>query len=167
MGFDVTTFDDFAKKHEQRKQDEERLLKDTKPEWEILKGEISRFALDGKGIGSHQFRWVSDPSERTAFFILNDVAAFVSDSGEHNGVPQHCRVRFDRRPPDLNKLWVDDKSPVSSKTWSLKPMIEEGDFRWSVPERGWTFTSGQLAEEIAKQLAQHHIAYQKAYRRTS
>jgi hypothetical protein len=99
--------------------------------------------------------------------VLNDVAATLFDRGERNGVPQDCRVRFDRRPAGFGKPWSDENSPVAAKTWSLEPMIENVEFLWFVSERAWRISSAELAEESAKELAKHHIAYEQAYGRAS
>ena len=156
-------FDDFARKHEDEQKGRERLAKDTPPEWEILKGEVSNFAIDRKTFNSYPFSWLPEPG--CAKLILNDVAAFLFDGRVRNGVPEGYRVRFDRRSPGVGRQFTDD-NPVPVKTWSLEPIVEAGEFRWSVPELGKK-SSAELAEEIAKQVSKHHIAYETAFGRAS
>jgi hypothetical protein len=45
----------------------------------------------------------------------------------------------------------------------LKPTVENGEFLWLVEERNLKASSAKLADEIAKELASQHLAYQKAY----
>lgn len=158
------SFDDFKQKHEQEQKGRERLAKDTPPEWEILKGEVSRFAIDRKTFNGYSFSWIPEPG--CAKLILNDVAAFLFDGRVRNGVPEGYRVRFDRRPPGIGKQFIDD-NPVPAKTWSLEPTIEGGEFRWSASEQVGKRSSAELGEEIAKQLSKHHIAYETAFGRAS
>jgi hypothetical protein len=148
-------FDDFSRRHSQEQADRERLAKDTTPEWSILKG----FAADFDG---HRFRWVSDPSLRVEFLILNHVAAIFSHS-ERNGTTINCTVRFDRRPPEPDKMFIEDKSEVSPKEWSLLPAIEGEAVVWFVPELGETHSSMELADAIAKELSEHNKRYEQHY----
>src|SRR5450755_8433 len=71
----MSEFDDFAAKQDQEKLDKDQLVNDAKPEWEVLKGLVSQFALDNKSIGSDKFRWQNNPSQWSASLILGYVAA--------------------------------------------------------------------------------------------
>jgi hypothetical protein len=153
-------FDEFSRRHSQEQAVRERLAKETTPEWSILKGFTSDF--DGRVFVGHKFRWVSDPSSRVEFLILNHVAAMFSHS-ERNGTTINCTVRFDRRPPEPGKMFIDDKLGVSPKEWSLLPAFEGEAVVWFVPELGETHSSMDLADAIAKELSEHHKRYEQHY----
>ena len=160
----VDDFDAFSRKRDEERRNQERLAKETKPEWEVLKGLVYQFALDGKGIDGRKFEWVPDLSGR-GLLALSFVSAVLFDGGERNGVPQDCRVRFSRKPAGSGEDYVDD-SPLAPRTWSLEPDILDDEFVWFV-ERGRRLSSAELAEEIAKELARFHIEYEKSYGRAS
>ena len=137
-----------------------RLAKETTPEWSILKGFASDFA--GREVASHKFRWVPDPSSWVDFLILNNVAAMFIHS-EMNGLATNCRVRFDRRPPDPGKMFLEDRSGVSPKEWSLLPTIEGEAIAWFVPELEENHSSIELADAIAKELSENNKRYEIHY----
>jgi|GEM_PF-3767449 len=153
-------FDEFARRREGTRRDNEQLRRKAKPEWERLKGLLSALASDGKGIDGHRFEWTTDLTGNP-LLVLNNVSATISLGPEQDGI-HHGKVRFTRRPAGVGKAFPD-KSPVPDKTWSLEPMVENGEFLWFVFERAWKISSAELKEEIAKELARHHIEYQKAY----
>ncbi len=70
-------FDQFAQQHSRNQeigqQNRERLTQETKPEWAVPKGLVSRFALDSKEFGGHKFEWASYPGSRPEFLRLKDV----------------------------------------------------------------------------------------------
>jgi hypothetical protein len=158
------SFDDFAQKRDEELQNRKRLAEETKPEWEILKSETAKFAQDGKGIDGHKFGWEPNPTARGTLLVLSDVSANLFDRGERDGVPQDCGVFFSRKPAGPGRMYFDD-SPVATKTWSLEPKILAGRFVWFVSERKCHLSTAELADEIAKELAQYHIEYEKAYGR--
>jgi hypothetical protein len=153
-------FDDFSRRHSQEEADRERLAKEITPEWSILKGFASDFA--GREFAGHKFQWAPDPSSRVDFLILNNVAALFAHS-ERNGITTNCTVRFDRRPPEPGKMYLEDRSGVSPKEWSLLPSIEGAAVVWFVPELGEMHSSMDLADEIAKELSEHHKRYERHY----
>ena len=157
-------FDDFARGHEQARMTRESLAKETDAEWEILKGEVSKFAIDCKTFNGYPFSWFPEPG--AARLVLNDVAAFLLDGGVRDGVPEGYRVRFDRRPPRPGRQFTED-ARVPATSWLLAPTIEDGEFRWSVSKQVGRKSSAELAEEIAKQLSRHHVAYETALGRAS
>ena len=160
----MSEFDDFARKQEQEKLDKDQLVREAMSEWEVaLKGFVSEFALNGKGIGPDKFQWQNDPSQRSSSLILNNVAATLYDSGERNGIPQRCGVLIGRKPPGPNQVWADPNNPIEPKRWSLEPTVENGEFVWLVKQLNRRISSAQLADTIAKELGECHIAYQKAY----
>jgi hypothetical protein len=153
-------FDDFSRRHSQEEADRQRLARETTLEWSILKGFASDFA--GREFAGHKFRWVPNPSSWVDFLILNHVAAMFFHS-ERNGLATNCTVRFDRRPPDPGKTFLEDRSGVSAKEWSLLPTIEGEVIAWFVPELGETHSSMELADAIAKELSEHHKRYELHY----
>ena len=162
--FQVTEgFDDFARKHASDKENRVRLAKETKAEWEILKGLVSQFALDGKGIGSRNFEWVKTLSGRP-MLVLGNVAAVLTDDGDKGGVPQNIQVRFTRKPAGSGQVYIDN-SPLDEKAWDLEPEVVKDEFVWFVLARAGRYSAAALAEEIAKKLAQYHIEYEKAFGR--
>ena len=157
------SFDDFARKHASDKDDRTRLRSETKAEWEILKGLVSQFAIDGKGIGNRQFTWQTSITGRP-MLVLENVAALFLDDGERAGVPQNTRVRLTRRPAGHGQVYIDDP-PLEDITWGMEPGIKNGEFIWFVPEKTRHYSATEIAEEIAKELAQYHIAYENAFGR--
>jgi hypothetical protein len=97
--------------------------------------------------------------------VLGNVAAVLLTDRERGGVPQKIRVRFTRKPVASMQAYADDSSPLADRTWSLEPEIFKGDFVWFVFERAGRYSAANLAEEIAKKLAQYHIEYEQAYGR--
>jgi hypothetical protein len=162
-------FDQFAQQHSRNReieqQNRESLARETKPEWAVLKGLVSRFALDGKEFGGHKFEWSPYSASGYEFLRLKDVAVTFSDRGDRNGVPQNCRVRFTRRPLESGRMWVDDEPPLEPLEWSLGPVIESESLAWSVPELRETLSSADLAEKIVIELSKYHAAYEEAYGR--
>jgi hypothetical protein len=162
-------FDDFAQQQSvseaNERRDRARLAQETKPEWAVLKGLVSRFALDGKEFGGHKFEWAPYPASRPEFLRLKDVAVTFLDQGERNGVPQNCRVRFTRRPLKPLEMWVDDEFSPPPLDWSLNPVIQGESIGWLVPEVGAGFSSADLAEKIAIELSRYHSKYEDAYSR--
>ena len=156
-------FDDFAQRHSEDQQNLARLANETKPEWAVLKGLTSRFALDSKEFEGHRFEWVTHSPVSPDCLILDYVAAIFLDHGEKNGVPQGCRVLFTRKPLASNQVWAEDESRVAPQTWSLEPAIEGDSLVWSVRELGERLSSADLAEKIAIELAKYHKTYKAAY----
>jgi hypothetical protein len=154
-------FDDFARKHEDEKANSGRLKNETKAEWAIVQGMASQFAIDGKGIGNRQFEWKQTLTGRP-MLVLGDVAAVFEDDGDAFRAPGKTRVRFTRKPVGSGQARVDD-SPLDEETWDLEPLIRRGEFVWQEMEA--VYSAAQLADEIAKKLAQYHIDYKKAYDR--
>jgi hypothetical protein len=152
--------DDFSRKHSQEEADRQRLANETTPEWSILKGFASDFA--GRVVVGHKFQWVSDPTTGVEFLALNHVAAMFSHT-EINGITSNCRVRFDRRSPEPGRMYIENRSEVSPKEWSLLPSIEYAAVVWFVPELGEMHSSMDLADEIAKELGEHIKRYERLY----
>jgi hypothetical protein len=155
-------FDDFAEERNNRARDEAMLASAAMPEWGVLKGLVSQFALDGKGFGGHRFEWAPYPE----FLRLDQVAATFSHHGARNGVPQDCQVHIARRQLNSGEIWVSGDSPLDPIEWSLVPEMRDEIVLWRIPELGGkTFTSAQLAEKIAIEFSKYQEAYAEAYRR--
>jgi hypothetical protein len=157
----METFDDFSRRHDDEQESRDRLIRDTKAEWEILKGLISRFAIDGQGFGGYKFETAEESGRRVLH--LSSVAATLYDRSETNELPRHCTVVFCRRWRSVNSVFPHP-SPLDDKVWSLEPELLYGEFVWFVPELKLRFSCGQLAEEVAKALAEYHLEYEKAVR---
>ena len=155
----MSGFDDFKNARDQKKQDDEMLSNGTEAEWVILKGFASQFALDGENIDDHKFQWLPEP--HAEMLILNYASATFASSGWSMGVTQNLRIIIGRRPPGLNQVYVSDALP--SKTWSLEPKVEKGQFSWTVRETNWRGSSSALASEVAKAVVQYHDEYKKKY----
>jgi hypothetical protein len=158
-------FDNFARQQEEPDQQRGKLATDVKPEWAVLKGLVSRFALDEKGFDRHKFEWAPYRSMWPEFLRLNQVAAIFSDGGSAYVVLRDCKVRFARRPlKPGGEAWMDDESPLDQIEWSLSPVTKGDSVMWHIPELQKTLSSADLAELIAIELSRYHQAYQEAYR---
>jgi hypothetical protein len=93
--------------------------------------------------------------------VLNYSSAMFLDPGWTT--PKKFRVYIDRRPPGPGKMYVEDKSPVPSKRWNLEPRVERGEFCWTIRETGWTGTTKDLADEIAKAVVDHYDQYKAMF----
>lgn len=155
------SFDDFAQQRANKKDDRARLVMEMKAEWEILKGLVSQFAIDGKRLGNQNFKSERSMSGRE-MLVLANVAAIFLDDGDMAGVPQNTRIRFTRRPAGSGQAYIDD-CPLADTTWTLQPVILGDEFVWTVIERAEPYTAAEIAEEIAKELGQYHIDYENAF----
>lgn len=164
----VENFDEFEHRHSRERENEkekrERLSRETKPEWAVLKGLVQRFAIDNKEFDGHKFEWSPYATSRPDFLRLNNVAVTFLDDGERNGMPQNCRVRFDRRPLGPREAWLEEDAGVEPVEWSLEPVAHGDGVAWSSPELNETLSSADLAETIAKELSDHHLRYEEANR---
>lgn len=157
----MPAFEEFANEHSERKVKAKRLTEDTKPEWEMLKLETSRFATEDKDFDSQKFEWAPYQAYYPDFLKLGNVAAtFLSREGTG---ASDFRIRFTRRPQEPGRIWVDEKSPLNTIEWSLKPAIEEDVIVWAVAEMNQTFSSAALADKIAVELSKYHLAYKTYY----
>jgi len=157
-------FDDFAEGRNKRARDEATLAREMMPEWIVLKGLVSQFALDDKEFGGYKFEWAPYPAPYPEFLRLDQVAATFSHHGTRNGMPQDCQVHIARRQLKSGEIWVNADSPLEPIEWSLVPEIRDGIVLWRIPELGTTFSSAELAEKIAIELSKYQEAYTEAYR---
>ncbi len=158
----MAEFDDFADELARKEEARTKLEKDTKPEWAVLQGFTEALAQDGKGIEGIKFEWVPDTCEPR--LVLDCVAATLL-SRDGSGV-QTFRVYFNRRPAGVNRMWVDEESPLTPLTWTLQPAIEDDSIKWFVLEGfedGKRFSSFDMAQKIGIELAKFHLAYKNHY----
>lgn len=157
------SFDDFARRHRQKKSDRERLANETKAEWQRLKDLTERMATEGKSLGPHTFAWERNLAGREMLSLTNVAATFL-DNSERLGVPQEPCIRFSKRPPGSGQVSIGN-SPLSTITWSLEPEIHDDKFVWCVVEQSQPYTPEALAEAIAVQLGKYLIDYEAAFGR--
>jgi Fic family protein len=163
-----TDLDEFLAEREGKLQNqrsaEDVLAQETKAEWQRLK-DATRSVTAGKNLDGNPFEWSPYHAYYTDFLRLKDVAASFLDRGERNGIPQGCSIRFDRRSPASNQVFLDEKSPIPGEVWSLEPRAEGDEVVWWVKELGNTFTSAELASKVAIRLIKQYEAYEHAYGR--
>jgi len=152
-------FDDFVDDRNQGKKDTEKLANGAGLEWAHLKNLAGNLARTGKNIDGHTFQWFPEPNAE--LLVLNySSATFLSPNWTR---PPRFVVRIDRRPPGPGKMYVEDKSPVPSKRWNLELKVERGEFRWTILGAGWTGTTEDLADEIAKAIVEHYDQYKAMF----
>jgi hypothetical protein len=163
-----TDLDEFLAEREGKLQNqrsaEDVLAQETKAEWQRLK-DATRSVTAGKNLDGNPFEWSPYHAYYTDFLRLKDVAASFLDRGERNGIPQGCSIRFDRRSPASNQVFLDEKSPIPGEVWPLEPRAEGDEVVWWVKELGNTFTSAELASKVAIRLIKQYEAYEHAYGR--
>ena len=142
----------------------EVIAEGTKVEWQHLK-DVARSLTAGKAVDGNEFEWSPYYAYYPDFLRLKDVAASFYDRGERNGIPQACSIRFDRRAPAPNSVFLEDQSPIPSEVWSLEPRAEGKAVVWWVNELGKSFTSVELASQIAIRLVKQYEAYEHAFGR--
>jgi hypothetical protein len=158
-------FDDFAEGRNKRARDEAMLARETMPEWTVLKGLVSQFALDGKEFGGHRFEWAPYSARYPDFLRLDQVAATFLDRGTKNGMPQDCQIHIARRQLKSGEVWISGDSPLEPIDWSLAPEMRDDTVLWRIiPELEKMFSSAELAEKIAIELSKYQEAYAEAYR---
>jgi hypothetical protein len=96
---------------------------------------------------------------------LKDVAASFSQQGKRNGLSPIRRVRFDRHASTAQGVFMEDKSPIPSELWSLEPRANGQNVVWWVSELAKSFTSAELASQIAIRLVKQYETYEQAFGR--
>jgi hypothetical protein len=130
-------------------------------EWQHLK-DLTRTLTAGKAVDGNPFGWTPYHASDQDFLQLKDVAASFSDRGKRNGIPQTCRIRFDRHASNAQGVFLEDKSPIPSEVWSLEPRTDGNKVVWWVSELDKSFTSRELASQVAIRLVKHYEAYEHA-----
>jgi hypothetical protein len=158
----MSEFEDFANEHRQRTENAKRLDSDTKPEWEILKQEAARFAVEGKEFDGEKFEWAPYPAYYPDFLKLGNVAATFLYR-EILSAPDF-RIRLTRRPEAPGTMWAGgEKSPLNAIEWSLRTSIQSDGIVWTIAEMNEAFSTAALAEKVAVELSKYHLAYKKYY----
>ena len=164
----VTEFDEFLSSREARQNQfrsvEEVIAQGFAAEWKSLK-EATKALTAGKTVDGNPFQWAPCSAPYPDFLQLKDVAAIFIDRGIRNGVPQACSIRFDRNASGPQGVFLEDKSPVPAEAWSLEPRAEGQNVQWHVKELGKSFTSAELASQVAIRLVKQFEAYEAAFGR--
>jgi hypothetical protein len=162
------SFDGFVRNHATGKENQARLMAEIKTEYERLKSSVSQFAADKKGLpNGPMFEWGQTNSGRP-MLTLGNVAAVFEAPVIFNSVSQdnHIRIRFTRKFGSEQEN--DGNSPLEEVFWNLKPLIPNDAFAWTVPDKNTEeYSTEALADEIAKRLAQYHVAYERAFGRVA
>jgi Fic family protein len=165
---ETTELDEFltsrhAQQHVQ-KTAEEIIGDGTAAEWQRLK-DIARAVTAGKEVDGNKFEWAPYGAYYPDFLRLKEVAASFYDRGQRNGVPQDCSIRFDRRSPEPNAMFLEDQSPVPAEIWSVEPRVDATNVVWWIKELGKDLTSTELATQVAIRLVKQYEAYEQAFGR--
>ena len=88
-----------------------------------------------------------------------------SCAGFSSGVLTGSGIRFDRRSPEPNAVFLEDKSPVAHEVWTPEPRADTKTVGWCVKELGKTLTSAELAAQVAIRLVKQYEAYEHAFGR--
>lgn len=161
-------FEQFLQEREAKQNDfktaEEVVAQGVAEEWQRLK-DLTRTLTAGKAVDGDPFAWTPYQDSDQDFLQLKDVAASFSNRGKRNGVPQACRIRFDRHASSAQGEFMKDKSPIASEVWSLEPRADGKRVVWWVSELGKSFTSAELASQIAIRTVKQYEAYEQAFGR--
>jgi hypothetical protein len=161
-------FEQFLHEREAKQTDmrttEEIVAQGAAEEWQRLK-DLTRSLTAGKAVDGNPFAWTPYQASDQDFLQLKDVAASFSDRGKRNGIPQTCRIRFDRHASGPQGVFLEDKSPIPSEIWSLEPRIDGKNVVWRVSELDKSFTSPELASQVAIRLVEQYEAYEHAFGR--
>lgn len=130
-------------------------------EWQHLK-DATRAITAGKSIDGNPFKWAPYSALYPDFLQLKDVAAVFTDKGTRDGIPQKCTIVFNRNASTLQGVFIEDESPIPAEVWQLEPQAEGQSVVWQVEALGKSFTSSNLATQIAIRLVKLFEAYEHA-----
>lgn len=133
-------------------------------EWQRLKA-MTRSLTAGKEVDGNPFEWSPYGAYYPDFLRLKEVAASFFDRGVRNGVPQGCSIRFDRRSPEPNAMFLEEKSPVAAEVWALEFQTDGRAVIWWVKELGKSLTSAELAAQVGIRLVKQYESYEHAFGR--
>ena len=129
-------FEQYKTRLEKAHSDEMRALKEADDRLDELSDYLSRF--NRKGIRGMRFQWHSN-----GWLELNEKCVGLALSLK-GGWRKVWFGEISSSPNQLNQL------PRRIQEWSLRPLVEEDEFKWKVAEhRGATFTNDELADEAA------------------
>src|ERR1035437_7691767 len=158
-------FDDFLSEREAKqnrfRSAEEVVAQGAAAEWQHLK-DATKALTAGKAIDDTRFEWAPYSTLYLDFLQLKNVAATFIDRGTRNGIPQTCSIRFERNASVPQGVFLEDESPVPAEIWSLEPRAEGQNVVWQVKELGKSFTSSELASQVAIRLVKQFEAYERA-----
>jgi hypothetical protein len=161
-------FEHFLHEREAKQNDsktaEEIVAEGAAAEWQRLK-DLTRSLTAGKAVDGNPFVWTPYRTHEQDFLQLKNVAASFFDRGQCNGIPLGCRIRFDRHASSAQGVFSEDKSPTPGEEWSLEPRADGKTIVWRVSERDKSFTSPELASQVAIRLVEHYEAYEHAFGR--
>jgi hypothetical protein len=129
-------FEQYKLRLEKAHSDEMRALKEADDRLDELSDYLSRF--NRKGIRGLRFQWHSN-----GWLELNEkcVGLALNLKGGWR------KVWFGEISSSPHQL---DQLPRRIQEWSLRPLVEQDEFKWKVAEhRGATFTNDELADEAA------------------
>jgi Fic family protein len=160
--------DDFLSEREAKQNKlwnaEEVIARGASAEWQRLK-DATRVLTAGKAIDGNPFAWAPYSAPYPDFLQLKNVAAIFIDKGIRHGIPQTCNIRFDRNASGPQGVFLEDVSPVPAEIWSLEPRAEGQSVVWQLKELGKSFTTAELASQVAIRLVKQYEAYESAFGR--
>ncbi|MGB7548851.1 MAG: Fic family protein [Terracidiphilus sp.] len=158
-------FDEFLREREDKQNQclsaAEVLAQGATAEWQHLK-DATKALTAGKAIDGNPFQWAPYSTLYPDFLQLKNVAATFIDRGTHHEIPQSSSIRFDRNASVSQGVFLEDESPVPAEIWSLEPRAEGQSVVWQVKELGKSFTSSELASQVAIRLVKQYEAYEAA-----
>lgn len=161
-------FDKFLSEREARQNQtrstEEVVVQGAAAEWQNLK-DATKALTSGKTIEGNRLEWRPYSAYYPDFLQLKNVAAIFIDRGTRNGIPQACSIRFDRNASGPQGIFLEEKSPIPAEVWSLEPRAEGRNVVWQVKELGKSFTSPELASQVAIRLVKQFEDYEAAFGR--
>ncbi len=161
-------FDEFLRDREDKQNQSltaaEVVAQGAAAEWQHLKG-ATKALTDGKAIDGNRLEWAPYRTLYPDFLQLKNVAATFIDRGTRNGIPQSCSIRFDRNASVPQGVFIEDESPIQAEIWSLEPRAESQNVVWQVKELDKSFTSSELASQVAIKLVKQYEAYERAFGR--
>jgi len=161
-------FDQFLSEREAKQNDhknaEDIVAQGVAAEWQRLK-DLTKSLTAGKTVDGNSFEWTPYRTHYSDFLQLKNVAASFFDGAKRNGIPQTCSIRFDRQASSPNGVFMEDKSPIPSEVWSLEPRVDGKNVVWWVKELGKSFTSSELASQVAIRLVKQYEAYEHSFGR--
>jgi hypothetical protein len=161
-------FEQFLLEREARTNDlrtaEEILAQGANEEWQRLK-DLTRSLTAGKAVDGSPFAWTPYRASGQDFLQLKHVAASFSDQEKRNSITRTFRVRFDRHASGPQGVFVKEKSPIPSEVWSLEPRTDGKTIVWWITELDKSFTTPELASQVAIRLVKQYEAYEHAFGR--
>lgn len=161
-------FDEFLRERQDKQNQSliaaEVLAQGAAAEWQHLKDATKALAAD-RAIDGNPFQWAPYSTRYPDFLQLKNVAATFIDRGTRNGIPQACSIRFDRNASGPQGVFLEDESPVPAEVWSLEPRAEGQIVVWQIKELGKSFTTAELASQVAIRLVKQYEAYERAFGR--